>query len=172
VSARYFATAALSIFAVALDAAPRSQTSSDEAEISAAVARVRKAILETDVPELLGNLSRTGLTCTDTKYSYNEVKRFLKDTKSHLYIGLFDATAFSARCGDEYPADYPAISDREFLRTANPGFEITAMGPGWVSIRITSPLRSHYQREWSFHREAGRWKVAGGSFIIGNCSCG
>jgi hypothetical protein len=34
---------------------------------------------------------------------------------------------------------------------------------------LTTPNPGHYQREWSFHREGGTWKVAGGSLIVGRC---
>ena len=135
--------------------------------------KVKQAILDADVEGLLGHISKTsGLTCTDTNYSYGEVRAFLHDKRSHLYMSLFDSAEFARRCGSDYSSEYPAIADNDFLRTANQSVTIARLDNDWAQVTFTTPIKNHYPREWYFHREAGTWRVASGSFIIGSCSCG
>jgi hypothetical protein len=144
----------------------------DERQIRQAVVAFREAIVKKDVKQLLRQISGGGLTCTDTNYSYKMIRAFLDDSKSHLYMSLFDSVRFSRQCGSRYPVEYPAISEQEFLRTANDSILIVRIDSNWASVMLTSPNPGHYQREWSFHRESGTWKVAGGSLIVGRCDCG
>jgi hypothetical protein len=87
-------------------------------------------------------------------------------------MSLFDSARFSQQCGNGYPVKYPAISEQEFLRTANDSMRIVRIEKNWASVTLTSPNPRHCPREWSFHREGGRWKIAGGSWIVGRCACG
>ncbi len=145
----------------------------DEQRLPAAVAAVRRAILSEDVRAPLQNISQVEpLGCTDSAYSLEKVKAFLRDKNSHLYTSLFDSLAFAKRCGREYPPEYPAISEKEFLRSARDAVQVTRLDRAWVEVTLTSPVPTHYAREWFFHWESGEWKLAGGSLVIGNCSCG
>jgi len=144
----------------------------DERQIRRAVVALREAILKKDLKDLLRQISGAGLTCTDTDYSYKMIRAFLDDKKSHLYMSLFDSARFSQQCGNEYPVEYPAISEQEFLRTANDSMLIVRTDSNWARVTLTSPNPRHYPREWSFHREGGTWKVAGGSWVVGRCGCG
>jgi hypothetical protein len=148
-------------------------TFADQQELRSVSKSVVEAILGENVQALLRHVSQTkGLTCTDTEYSYRSVEAFLRDKKSHLYISLFDTGSFSRRCGDDYPVQYPAISEREFLRSAEQQFSVTADDVDWAHVTISSPVKGHYTRAWYLHREGGTWKLTGGSFVIGRCSCG
>jgi hypothetical protein len=144
----------------------------DERQIRRAVVAIREAILKEDLKQLLRQISSAGLTCTDTGYSYKMIRAFLTDKKSHLYMSLFDSARFSQQCGNEYPVQHPAISEREFLRTADDSMSIVLADRNWARVTLTSPNPRHYSREWSFHREGGTWKVAGGSWVVGRCGCG
>jgi hypothetical protein len=145
----------------------------DESRLRAAIASVRTAILAEDARTLLQNISKVAsLTCTDTRYTHEEVGAFLRDRASHLYISLFDTSTFSKQCGGQYPAEYPAISEKEFLRSANESVRIVRLDAQWAEVTLTSPVPTHYPREWYFHWESGAWKLAGRSLIVGNCSCG
>src|SRR5438105_13385939 len=130
-SASKFAAAAMAILAslTAVGASPASEATSfskaDEKVIIAAVLQAKKAILAEDVAGLLRLVSRTeGLMCTDTPYSFKEVTAFLADTRSDLYLSLFRSQAFARKCGAGYPSQYPAISEKEFLRTAYESFAV------------------------------------------------
>jgi hypothetical protein len=145
----------------------------DMKKIHEVVNDVRKAILSKDTKEILKHVSVTnGLSCTDTNYTHKEVKKFLSNKGSYLYISLFDSTKFSKQCGMGYPKEYPALADNEFFQTAHESIKISMLDNDWVEVTIESPIKTHYQRVWSLHREAKSWKVSGGSFIIGNCTCG
>ena len=144
----------------------------DERQIRRAVVALREAILKEDLKQLLRQISGAGLTCTDTDYSYKMIREFLMNKRSHLYMSLFGSARFSQQCGSGYPVKYPAISEQEFLRTANDSMLIVRIETNWASVTLTSPNPRHYPREWSFHREGGTWKVAGGSWIVGRCACG
>jgi hypothetical protein len=125
----------------------------DEQQIRQAVVAFRQAVLKGDVKQILAQISAEGLTCTDSKYSYKVVVAFLSDHQSHLYVSLFDSPDFSGRCGGKYPVEHPAISDQEFLRTANDSIRIVRIAGNWAGVTVTSPNPQHYPREWSFHRE-------------------
>jgi len=144
----------------------------DERQIRRAVVALREAILKEDLKQLLRQISGAGLTCTDTDYSYKMIKAFLTNKRSHLYMSLFDSARFSQQCGSGYPVKYPAISEQEFPQTANDSVRIVRIDSNWARVTLTSPNPRHYPREWSFHREGGTWKVAGGSWIVGRCACG
>lgn len=145
----------------------------NQKEIRAVALKVKEAILDENVDEFLRHVSPSeGLTCTDSNYSYKSIERFLRDKNSHLYISLFDSVRFSRQCGNEYPPEYPAISEKEFFRAANDSVQITKLDNDWAKVTFTSSVKSHYPREWYFHREGGTWKLAGGSVVIGSCSCG
>jgi hypothetical protein len=167
------AAAAILWTSVALCEEPKVASGADQERILAAVASVRKAILAQDTAALLATISRVEpLACTDTPYSRHRVAAFLCDPTSHLYISLFDTPAFAKRCGREYPPEYPAISEREFLLNARESVQVGRVTGGWVTVTLTSPVPTHYPREWYFHSESGGWRLAGGSLIIGRCSCG
>lgn len=60
-------------------------SAADIESIKAVVTVVRRAILNESVDAILRNITRTeGLVCTDSLYSYSEVKGFLRD-KSCLH---------------------------------------------------------------------------------------
>jgi hypothetical protein len=145
----------------------------DREDILKTVSAIRAAILSENVDELLRHVSTTqGLSCTDTTYSHKSIKRFLADRGSQLYMALFDSPSFSRECSREYPPEYPAISDRDFLKTASTSVTVVTVRKDWVEVTIKSPMPSHYPRQWYLHREGDAWKLAGSSLIIGNCSCG
>jgi hypothetical protein len=158
--------------------APGSQTAkslsaADQRKLERVVTEIREAILNSNVKALLRHFSRTEpLVCTDTGYSYNDVQRFLEQKDSHLYMSLFNSARFAPSCGQDYPSEYPAISDKDFLASASPEATVISLGTGWAKVSLTSAVKGHFAREWYFHREAGTWKLAGGSFILGRCSCG
>jgi hypothetical protein len=147
-------------------------SSDDERQLRKAVLDVKEAILKGDTKGLLRQVCSEGLTCTDTNYSYGRIRTFLDDKKSHLFLGLFDSAGFSQQCGGGYPSEYPAISEQDFLRTANDSVSIVRLETDWAQVTLTSPNIRHYPREWYFHKESGRWKLAGDSWIVGRCSCG
>jgi hypothetical protein len=168
---RVLALVAFGVCAFATDQTPLS--AHDREAILKTVDALRAAILSGNVDALLQHVSTTqGLTCTDTKYSYKDITHFLADKRSHLYMALFDSPSFAQACAREYPAEYQAISDREFLKTANATVSITTVRKDWVEVTINSQVPSHYPRTWYLHREGEAWKLAGDSVIIGNCSCG
>jgi hypothetical protein len=145
----------------------------DRPRILAAVAAVRRAILAGDVAALLAHISKVErLGCTDTTYSREQVSAFLRDRSSHLYMSLFETPAFAKRCGREYPPEYPAISERDFLRSAGESIRVDPVEGEWVTVTLTSPVPTQYPRMWYFHFESGAWRLAGGSLVIGHCSCG
>jgi hypothetical protein len=147
-------------------------STADELHIRQAVRVVKEAILKEDVGVLLRQISDQGLVCTDTNYSSTRIRAFLENKKSHLYMSLFDSKRFSAECGSGYPSQYPAISEQEFLRTADDSMVIVRLDPDWAQVTLTSRNVRHYPREWSLHRDNGKWKLAGNSWIIGRCACG
>jgi len=148
-------------------------SATDRQNLAKIVAEVREAILTVDVKALLRHISQfEPLVCTDTAYSYREVERFLQRRDSHLYMSLFDSARFAASCRAEYSADDPAISDKEFLATASPGVELVALDARWAGATITSAVKGRAAMQWFFHKESGGWKLAGGSFVLGRCSCG
>ncbi|HOW52288.1 MAG TPA: hypothetical protein PLV42_09635 [bacterium] len=151
-------------------------SSADTQKINEVVKEARKAILNKDTEALLKNISATkGLTCTDTLYTYKEIKKFLRDKNSHLYISLFDTVRYSKRFSKEcrgFSSEYAIIADIDFLQSANESIKITPFGNDWVEVIIESPIKTHWPLSWALHREGPTWKIAGSSFIIGSCSCG
>jgi hypothetical protein len=148
-------------------------SASEQQAITVAFQTVRQAILAEDISSLLSSISASeGLICTDTRYTGREIQAFLANKQSEFYVSLFRSEAFGEKCGDGYPVEYPALSESEFLRTANASVAITRVDADWARVTITSPVRTHYPREWYFHREGGTWKIGGASFVIGNCTCG
>lgn len=147
-------------------------STNDQQAIQSSLERVRTAILNEDTSLLVAQISRSGLTCTDTNFSHNQVAAFLKDKNSFLYISLFDTGRFAKRCGQGYPTENPAISEKEFLSKATDvKIEILSIGQNWAEVIYRSATKGHYQREWIFRREAGGWKLSEG-LIIGGCFCG
>ena len=174
-----FASAVIAILAnlTAAATSPASEATSfsptDQKVIIATALEVEKAILAEDVSDLLRLVTRTeGLTCTDTLYSFKEIRAFLADKQSDLYLSLFRSDDFGKKCGEGYPLEYPAISEKDFLQTADKSFSVIRLEADWAKVIIKSPVKTHYPREWYFHREGRTWKLAGASFIIGNCTCG
>jgi hypothetical protein len=152
---------------------PEAFSAVDQRNLRAVALKVQEAILNENVNELARAVSRTeGLTCTDARYSYKSVQSFLHDKTSHLYMSLFDSARFSRQCGYQYSPEYPAISDREFLRTGNESIVIARLDNDWAQVTITSSVKGLYPREWYFHREERTWRLARGSFVLGRCSCG
>lgn len=145
----------------------------DKSSVQRVVTQIKDAILQEDIPKLLSLISNQfGLTCTDSKYSHKQISSFLKDKTSYLYLSLFDSKGYSQRCGGNYPPEFPAISEKEFLsKASNPTIEITPIEAGWVKVVYKSNMKGHYQREWILHKEFGSWKMTEG-FIVGSCSCG
>jgi hypothetical protein len=150
---------------------PMSQT--DQENLHQVAVALKDAILHEDVEGVLRHISQSnGLTCTDTQIPYRQVKKDLHNKKSHLYISLFDSTRFYKLCGHQYPGEYPAISDKEFFTKASSvSIEIKSIEDGWAQVTYKSQIKSHYPREYTFHKEGPSWKLREG-FIVGRCSCG
>jgi len=145
--------------------------SSHETELKRTVSDIRESILKKDVDHLAQYIGPDGLDCTDTQFSYAEVITALKDKSSPLYLSLFNNKLFKKKCGQEYPDEYPAISDHEFFQTAKDlKVEVSDLEPDWVKVKIISSVKHQYPREWTFHRVKGEWKITGG--ILMRCSCG
>src|SRR5712691_2881524 len=128
---RYLAAATLTFAELALAAPVISPLApSDEEGPRKAAMELKQAIVQEDVQGILRRVSRSeGLTCTDSRISYRQVKKDLHNKNSHLYMSLFDSASFAKRCGKEYPPDYPAISDKEFFTAArNEVIEISPTG--------------------------------------------
>ncbi len=124
-------------------------TPQDRETILASVKEIRKAILQKDAKLLLQFVSKAdGLNCTDTTYSYKEVAAFLANRDSHLYMSLFDNGRYGKQCGIDYPAEYPAIAEAEFLRSANEDVVLIRLSNDWAEAVIRSPVKSHSPREW------------------------
>ena len=167
----YFLTVPVSILGSAFPESKSEPLSNADRESLLKVAvDLRTAILREDINGILQHVSTSqGLSCTDTQYSYQEVKKDLHNKNSHLYICLFDTVGFSKMCGHQYPAEYPAISDKEFFSKAEyEPIEIKSMKVGWAIVTYTSKTRGHYPREYTFHKEQGEWKLTYG-VIIGSC---
>ena len=173
VRATVTAAALFAVCASAETSSTKPLTQAERRAVEAAVEAVRTAILAGDTAALLRMIdTKEPLVCTDTPYARDEVREFLADKRSHLYLSLFDTTAYAKQCGAGYPASYPALSEREFLRSANKTASIERLDVNWVRVTISSPIKTHYPREWHFHRDGKRWRLAGPSLIIGRCTCG
>jgi len=133
---------------------------------------LRDAIVSRNVEKLLSHISRSGLACTDAKYSFKEVSRDLRNRKSYLFLGLFNTTTFSKQCGSGYPPEFPAISDKDFFTAdKTPTLEIVAYSQEQAQVIFKSHIKGHYQRDWWFKKEGEKWKLVDG-FIVGDCTCG
>lgn len=171
---KYIAGLFWALFAAAALARPAvvDLSARDRADLLQAAADVRSAILRKDVGALLRVIGREGLVCTDTQYSHKEVSRDLRDPTSHLYMSLFDTARFAARCGGEYPIEYPAKSDRDFfVHMPDSPIDVTFAKNDYATVTYRSAVKGYYPPEYSFHKEKGRWRLVGG-LIIGNCTCG
>jgi hypothetical protein len=157
--------------ALALPAASQGDTL--EAELRATVLQLRQAILDGDAAAVLRHVSREhGLTCTDTGVAYDEIRHDLADRKSHLYLALFDAEGFARRCGDQYGGKYPALSEKAFFAAAPAAeMQVRLRGSDWAEVKFLTPVKTHWPREYQFHREGGRWKWVEG-VVVGRCTCG
>jgi hypothetical protein len=146
----------------------------DQEQAQSVVREIRKSILNGDAKAFSMYISATdGLSCTDTQYSKKEANAFLENRASYFYISLFDSKRFEQKCGESgYPTEYPVISEKEFLQSANEAITLTKLDDNWIQATVDSPIKNHYTRVWYLHREGNTWKVAGSSFIIGSCVCG
>ena len=148
-------------------------TPKDEQAIRKTVENIRSAIVSENIEGLLRNISQSqGLACTDTQYTYSKARKFLQNRSSVFYKSLFDSKNFSKDCGAGYPSEYPAISEKEFYSTASQEISIEVFDRNWVKVTIRSPVKTHYERWMYLHREGDAWRAAGGSFVIGECTCG
>lgn len=133
---------------------------------------LRAAILNGNVRKILDHISRSGLTCTDAQYSFKQVRKDLRNRKSHLFLSLFDSKAFSTQCGIGYTSEFPAISEKEFFTAdKNPEIEIVAHSLDTARVIFKSHVKGHYQREWWFSKAGNKWKLGEG-VIVGDCTCG
>src|SRR6478735_373227 len=104
----------------------------EQSKIQETVQGIKIAIESENPSELLKYISKSsGLSCTDTDYSYTEVSKFLNNKNSHLYLSLFNEQGFRNMCGSEYPKAYPATSAKEFLRSANMLLMVTKLDEEW-----------------------------------------
>lgn len=145
----------------------------DQIELRKVALEIREAILNENIEDILKHLRKQhGLTCTDTNIPYKQVKRDLYNKNSHLYMSLFDSARWRKQCGDHYPAEYPAISEKEFFsKTTGESIKISSIEDGWAKVTFTSSHKHLYPREWYFHKDGKVWKFANG-FILSRCSCG
>ena len=146
---------------------------SDRADLLAAAREIRSAILRDDVDSILSHVSRMdGLGCTDTAYSYEQVRRDLDDRDSYLFMSLFDTARFAAKCASHYPLEYPATSDKDFFeRVGDTPIDITFLEDNLARVTYRSTIAEYYPREYTLQKQEGRWKLVY-AFIIGSCSCG
>ena len=122
---------------------------------------------------LLKHIGKEGLGCTDSHFSRTLVKRRLYDKNSYLNISLFDSRRFSAKCKNQYPSEYPAISEREFFQGDEDGpIEVVPFHPwrGVVMVIFKSRVKGHYQRVYYFKKEGNDWKIIYG-LAVGGCGC-
>jgi hypothetical protein len=145
----------------------------DRTELLKVVTELREAILLENINGILKHLRPGhGLTCTDTLIPYKQVKSDLQNKNSHLYMSLFDSKTWREQCGNHYPPEYPAISEKEFFsKVTDDPVEITPLKDSWAKVTFKPKNTSLYPREWYFHKEDGAWKFGDG-FIISRCSCG
>ena len=146
---------------------------SDDVQLRKTAIELSQAIAQENIALFLRHVSRSkGLGCTDRRISYQRVGKDLEDKNSHLYLSLFDSRRFADKCGKEYPAEFPAISDKEFFSTsATRTIDTSSVGNGAAQVVFRSSVQAHYPREWLFHKERDGWKVIDG-FVVGRCSCG
>jgi hypothetical protein len=145
--------------------------SSHEAELKLVVSDIRNLILKEDIDHFAKYIGPDGLFCTDDQFSHADVIAALKDKSSPLYLSLFNSKLLKEKCGEAYSDEYPAISDKEFFKTAKDlKVEVSDLKPGWVEVKISSSVSNQYPRDWTFHRVKGKWKITEG--ILMRCSCG
>src|SRR6266513_1522209 len=87
-------------------------------EIMTITLELKEAILKRDVQQLLKHIDREGMSCTDERVPYAEIKRDLNGKNSKLYLSLFETERFVKECGNEYDEEYPPISERELFMKA------------------------------------------------------
>ncbi len=152
---------------------PEALSPTDRDKLLRVAVELKEAILHEDVEGILRHVSKSnGLICTDTRIPYQQIRKDLHNKNSHLYMSLFDSASFSKKCGSEYPAEYPAISDKEFFTTAtSESIEIEPMGGGSAQVAFKSKTKGRYPREFLFHKEGREWKLTDG-FVLSRCSCG
>lgn len=145
----------------------------DQKELRKVAMELREAILTEDVEGILRHLRQEhGLTCTDTRIPYEQIKMDLYNKNSHLYMSLFDSTRWHKQCGSHYPSEYPAVSDKEFFsRTIGEPIEISSIENGWAKVAFRSQDKHLYPREFHFLKEGKVWKFIYG-FVLSRCSCG
>lgn len=160
--------------ATAAAAAPHQGTLDAErkVELLAKAAEVRAIILRGDAEALLDVISvNAGLQCSDDVTPYSAVRRDLHVKSSILYMSLFDAAGFAAACGDKYPSESPATSDRDFFeRAPNSAIEIRSVSPAGDAVTVRYRSGSTGVRNYTFHWEADQWRLAQG-LMVGACSC-
>jgi hypothetical protein len=145
---------------------------SERVQLETTAEAVRVAIIHEDTNEIASIVSKSGLMCTDTNYSHAQVANFLKNKKSHLWLSLFDSARFSRLCGDGYPSEFPAISEKEFfIKSTNLVITIIATDKRNATVTYQSSTKGHYKRDWYFRKEGSHWKLVD-AFIVGGCFCG
>jgi hypothetical protein len=169
----FLATMAFGCIVFGAPAHAQELSPTDQNELRKVAIEFREAILKENVEGILKHLRQgQGLTCTDTLIPYRQVKNDLYNKNSHLYMSLFNSAKWNKQCGSHYPAEYTAISEKEFFsKTIDEPIEITALEDGWAKVTFKSKNKSLYPREWYFHKEGGVWKFGDG-FILSLCSCG
>jgi hypothetical protein len=142
------------------------------AELLAKAADVRAIILRGDADALLNVISvNAGLQCTDDVTPYSVVRRDLHVKSSILYMSLFDATGFAARCADQSPSESPATSDRDFFEhSPDSPVEITSISPAGDAATVRYRSGSAGVRNYTFQWEADEWRLVEG-LRVGECSC-
>jgi hypothetical protein len=144
----------------------------DRRDVLQTAARVKAAILQHDVSAIMSYISKSeGLTCTDTRYTLRQVSRYIHNSNSELYLGLFDTSQFTRQCGAGYPQNSPKAESDFFAHMADAETKITFESKEYAEVSFYSHLPGYYPRQYMFHREAGRWRLVSG-FIIGSCGCG
>ena len=142
-----------------------------ENELRQTTLEIKDAILKNETKRLIQYIDAVGLICTDSITSYSKVQRMLNDKTSPLYLSLFESEQFAKQCGEGYPAEYPAISDKEFfLKAQDLKIEVSIVESDWAQVEIKSAVPSHSPRRFMFHRQKGKWKIREG--ILTQCGCG
>jgi hypothetical protein len=157
----------------AAPAAPATALSpADEAALVKAATELRSAIVAKDVSKILQHVSRSGLVCTDTRYSRKEVEADLRAKNGYLQRSLFDTARFTAECGRMYGPQFPWISDRDFfLADQDARLEVKAYSANEAQVVFRSRIPTHYPREYDFRKEGESWRLVSGMILRG-CSCG
>ncbi len=158
----------------AMAAAPHqgTLTAEHQTELLAKAADVRAIILRGDADALLDVISvNAGLQCTDDVTPYSAVRRDLHVKSSILYMSVFDAVGFAARCGAKYPSESPATSDRDFFEhSPDSPIEIRSVSPAGDEATVRYRSGSAGVRNYTFRWEADEWRLVQG-LTVGECSC-